>query len=217
MNQSLLEYKVKGACLVVTVLAALALVSCPLLLAALNIVVCASTHAGSRNSTLQSWTMHKAAEEQRHEKLVLLDTDEKSLPMVLNAVISLAEFYNAAELAQMVHVLCFDTASCAFVTQAGFKVVGRGIALAVRQGFNQRLDNATYSGNWLDDICLAREQALLHLLSMGRLVLRSDNDVCFLKDPFVLQQKTGAGIVISAQPLAPTTEGVCGVMIGDAT
>lgn len=217
-DQSLLQHILKIAwvtCLVVTILAALALASCPLMFAACGVAnyqsVCMGSHAARSKSTEQSWANLQDHEERTEhegvEKVVLLDTDAKSLPMFLNVLISLANFYDSRALAKMVHVLCLDQESCAFTTQAGFTMVGGGTASAVRQGFNEKVDNSTYSGNWLDDICLAREQALMHLLTVSKLVLRTDNDVCFLEDPFVLQQKTGAGLVVSAQPLSPSFEG----------
>jgi hypothetical protein len=124
--------------------------------------------------------------------------------MMLNALATLSDTIKPAEIARIVRVLCFDQYSCEFVAKAGFQVAAGGIPTAVLAGFNA---GVARKGNWLDDYCLAREQALLHLLAEGALVMRTDNDVCFTANPFEIQARLAADILVTAQPLKPDFEG----------
>lgn len=155
----------------------------------------------SRHASMNT-TSPAALEEQR---FILLDTDKNSLPMMLNALITLSDTITPAKIARMTRVLCFDQYSCDFVTKAGFETAAGGIATAVLEGFNVGIISRT--GNWLDDYCLAREQALLALIAQGGTVMRTDSDICFYANPFEVQAQLNVDILVTAQPLQPDYEG----------
>ena len=91
------------------------------------------------------------------------------------------------------------------------------VANAVCDGFNTMAKkvgsekfmlpgNVPYRGNWLDDVMLAREYALLDLLSQKKMVLRADADTCFRKNPFKFMASAKSDIAVTVQPLDPALE-----------
>lgn len=153
----------------------------------------------------------------REDFAILLDCDAQTLPTMLNFLLSMNKFFDIADLVDMTHVVCLDERACRIVSEIGLRIASKGIANAVRKGFNimaQKVEpekfmhpgNISYRGNWLDDVMLAREYALLDLLNQGKMVLRSDADTCFRENPFTFMSSARSDVAVTVQPLDPALE-----------
>ena len=153
----------------------------------------------------------------RRDLAILLDCDSQTLPMMLNFMLSMNEFFDIADLVDMTHVVCMDEKSCRIISEIGLRIASHGVANAVRDGFNTMAKkvepekfmfpgNVSYRGNWLDDVMMAREYALLDLLSQKKLVLRSDADTCFRRNPFTFMASAKSDIAVTVQSLDPALE-----------
>lgn len=149
-------------------------------------------------------------------RAILLDCDEQALPMMLNLMLNLNKFYDIADVVDMTHVVCLDEKSCRTVSEIGLRIATEGVVNAIHRGFKamgKKVEpekpgpgNVLYTGNWLDDVMLAREYALIDLLKQNKMVLRTDADTCFREDPFTLLSSADSDIVVTVQPLDPNHE-----------
>lgn len=153
----------------------------------------------------------------RDDRAILLDCDEQALPMMLNFMLNMNKFFDLEDIVDMTHVVCLDEKSCRTVSEIGLRIASEGIANAIHDGFKgmaKKVEpvqmgpgNVPFTGNWLDDVMLAREYALIDLLKQKKVVLRSDADTCFQEDPFMLLSSAKSDIAISAQKLDPGFQG----------
>jgi hypothetical protein len=136
---------------------------------------------------------------------------------MLNFLLGMNKFFDIADVVDMTHVVCLDDKSCRAVSKIGLKIASNGIANTVRDGFNAMAKNiepekfmlpgnVSYRGNWLDDVMLAREYALLDLLNQKKIVLRSDADTCFRENPFAFMSSAQSDVAVTVQPLDPALE-----------
>lgn len=130
--------------------------------------------------------------------MVVVDCDNETLDMVLNSWLCWAKLRGSEKAAEEFHVLCLSSQCCDVVSFIGMKTIGKDdifeMYLLNRKGFQEYKPRS-----YLDDVMVARELVVQHLLFQGYSILRADADACFTKDIIPLVNDPSLGMLVSAQ------------------